>query len=157
MGNCTTKEWILGAPEEWKKVEMREVILEASHGGIANGDTDRIVEWYQWINQKKNFANAQNHCVQLGGNLFSKVDGTSEQLAFFHQKMGYARHWLGIYTEDHLVWKNVQEETVPQNLIWAGPNPDNYNGNQYYVSNNKKLDDVNAGAPLKFFCDMLDS
>ena len=142
-------------------MEAREILIQGAHGGMTGGNRDRVVEWYRWVKQGNNFANAQKYCVQLGGNLFYKVDGTGEQLDFLLEKMDGERHWVGIYTEDHIVWKNVLGDPIPDDLLlWAGSGPDNWKASQYHLSNlqhenTRYLDDVPPGAGLKSVCDLL--
>ena len=72
------------------------------------------------MNQRSTWYDAQQHCINLGGKLFSRVNGTVEQLVFLRQKMNEQTHWLGIYTEDHSEWKNTDGEIVPSDLlVWS--------------------------------------
>ena len=81
--------------------------------------------------QKKTWDNAKEHCEQIGGTLFSDVDGSKEQLDFFHQRIGWKSAWLGIYTVDRNSWLNTEGIPISDSrLHWAEIQPFNDGGNQ---------------------------
>ena len=124
-------------PPDWKLVNRREIVIEAAHGGLLDlGDSERALEWIKFVDQEMTWEDAKANCETLGGTLFSRVDGTEEQLDFLLQKMNGKRHWLGIYTEDHEVWKSVTGDVVePTSLYWKSGQPNNFSGDQKYVAN----------------------
>ena len=124
-------------PPDWKLVNRREIVIEAAHGALLDlGDSERALEWIKFVDQEMTWEDAKANCKTLGGTLFSRVDGTEEQLDFLLQKMNGKRHWLGIYTEDHEVWKSVTGDVVePTSLYWKSGQPNNFSGDQKYVAN----------------------
>ena len=69
---------------EWKVVMERQIKAEEAHGGKTNRDLSKTVSWLIFRKELKNWDDAEADCVGLGGHLFSKVNGTEEQLqAFF--------------------------------------------------------------------------
>ena len=112
--------------------ERREFLMEAAHGGNVS-DTRRNFVWYKFVKERMTWHDARAHCVEIGGELFSDVDGTEVQLQFFQTRLG--RYWLGIYTEDHQVWKTIHGEVVSKGLLaWADGQPNNAGGNQFAVA-----------------------
>ena len=92
---------------ELKIVEFRSITLGPAHGGKTNqNDTDTIViTWLISVKEQKNWHSARDHCSAIGGQLFSKVDGTVEQLQFLRERMENQPFWMGIYSEDLVSWK----------------------------------------------------
>ena len=75
-------------PPDWKLVNRRETVIEAAHGGIHDlGDSERALEWIKFVDQEMTWEDAKANCETLGGTLFSRVDGTEEQLDFLLEKM----------------------------------------------------------------------
>ena len=133
-------------PSNWKEFHRRQRLIEPAHGGIG-GETNelKVVSWFKWVKTPKNFRDAKDYCIQKGGKLFSQVDGTKNQLDFFHQKLGET-HWLGIYTTDHKIWRDIDGEAIgDQRLVWANEQPNNKGGKQYGVVNLLKSDRVYLG------------
>ena len=59
-----------------------------------------------------------------GGVLFSNIDGTTDQLQFFSEKMDGVRHWLGIYTGGRRLsrrkWRHTDRRVLSKSLLnWA--------------------------------------
>ena len=123
-------------PPDWKLVNRRETVTEAAHEGLLDlGDSERALDWIKFVDQEMTWEDAKANCETLGGTLFSRVDGTEEQLEFLLQKMNGKRHWLGIYTEDHILWKSVKDDIVSSTLLhWKTGQPNNVGNQQKYVS-----------------------
>ena len=59
----------------------------------------------------KTWEEAKENCVSMGGKLFSKIDGTRQQVNFLFNKVG-GNHWLGIYTVDHKTWIDTDGNSI---------------------------------------------
>ena len=80
---------------EWKVVMERQIKAEEAHGGKTNRDLSRTVSWLIFRKESKNWEDAEADCVGLGGHLFSKVNGTEEQLqALFPHFFPKAKKYL---------------------------------------------------------------
>ena len=170
-GKRVDAEWGDWEPEDpttdsdtvWKQFEKREYTIEPAHGGKTNGSGRRIYYWLQWVKQPKTWTQARDYCVQLGGELFSNVDGTKSQLDFFFDKLGQQSHWLGIYTTNHVSWLRVDGSPVDDSLLYWDPlQVFNVGNNQKHVANfelveNKQyryLNDRNKGDMYLSICDL---
>ena len=143
-GKRVDREWgqwggneIVDDPPDWKIVNKRETLVDAAHGGIHDlADSERALEWIKFVDQEMTWEDAKANCETLGGTLFSRVDGTEDQLEFLLQKMNGKRHWLGICTENHKVWKSVTGDVIdPTLLYWKTGQPNNVEKQQKYVAN----------------------
>ena len=84
--------------QERKVVERRECLTDPTHGGkpCSSGDAERVVQWYFFNLGQLSFDQANYWCSTVaGGVLFSSVDGTKEQLDFFHSLTGKQDLWTG--------------------------------------------------------------
>ena len=155
------KEWgeweseVLDTGEDYKEFKMRVVTVEAAHGGhVGSEEHERVNYWLKFVHEKKSWDDASDGCEQMNGSLFSDVDGTKAQLKGFREKLQNA-YWLGIYTEDHNVWKNVEDQPIPSGkLRWDKGQPNNKNGNQFWVMaiSNDYLHDEPETNKLKSIC-----
>ena len=159
-------EWKVDEPSVdtstvWKQFEKREIIIEPAHGGkTATGSSRRIYSWLQWVTKSKTWTQARDYCVQLGGELFSNVDGTKKQLDFFFDKLGQESHWLGIYTTDHVSWFSVNGSTIDKYLLcWDPIQAFNLENKQKHVASYilekdgyKYLNDRNQGEMFWSIC-----
>ena len=145
-GKRVDREWgqwggneIVDDPPDWKIVNKRETLVDAAHGGIHDlGNFERSLEWIKFVDQEMTWEDAKANCETLGGTLFSRVDGSEEQLSFLLQKMNRKSHWLGIYTKDHKVWKSVTGDVIKSaSLYWKSGQPNDFLGDQNYVANRK--------------------
>ena len=108
---------------EWKVFDVRETILNSAHGGILR-DTLQIHSWFKTGSTNLNWMDSKIFCENMGGELFSAVNGTEEQLDFFYEVFGKARYWLGIYTNDFQSWININGIEVPEeDLVWHRNHP----------------------------------
>ena len=97
-------------------------------------EKEEIISWFKFVHANKTWNEAKENCVSLGGNLFSAVDGTWKQLRFLSDKMFKKDFWIGILTEDHVTWKNVDGDPIPNELlIWGQIGANNLNGEEYHV------------------------
>ena len=152
-------------PPDWKILNRRESVIEAAHGGLLDlGDSERALEWIKFVDQEMTWEDAKANCEKVNGTLFSRVDGTEEQLDFLLQGMNGNSHWLGICTEDHEVWKSVTGNIVSSTLLhWKPGQPNNVGNQQRYVANHPAwervpfiglADDENSNVK-RSVCDML--
>ena len=85
---------------EWKEFMGKTVLLESAHGGkkpsIPVGQT--FVN-FQFIQERLNWTDAQRNCETLGGQLFFKLDGSTEQLDDFLDRMASGCYWIGFQRE----------------------------------------------------------
>ena len=131
--------------------------MDAAHGGIP-GDNDTVrTSWLKFVREYKNWTEAQSFCKGLGGNLFSGLDGSKEQLDFLWSKMEMQAHWLGIYTDDFIVWKSVigapiANEKLPFNDQFIHQNVE---PNFYIVFYLNFIVNIPVESLLCFVCDMV--
>ena len=108
---------------------------------------------------------ARDNCEQMGGKLFSDVDGTPEQLDFLAQRLGYRTQWLGIYRTEasSTQWITTDGKAVDDELLvwYTGTDIEPDMGNSLYVTiycdDNHQLWNLHdAETHLKFrsVCDM---
>ena len=145
---------------EFKNFDIftRQSISLDAHGG-RNGSDERT--WYETLTYHVIFVKnimsvweAKANCENLHGELFEDLDGTQEQLDWLFEKMEGELFWLGIYTEDHEVWKTFEDEVISEDkLLWLPEQPNNHGGNQFYVCgggrNGPVLEDY-AGSDLYY-------
>ena len=107
----TDSEWVqvselvvIDTPLEWRKVVTRKCSTNfAFHGGFfgCQGNTE-IVEHLLFYHEfstsanRKNFDDANNHCINDGGMLFSNFDGSQAQLDFLCNRMSNSYFWVGV-------------------------------------------------------------
>ena len=88
---------IIRSEFEWKEFMYKTALLEAVHGGknssIPVGQT--FVN-FQFIQERLNWMDAQRNCETLGGQLFFKLDGSTQQVDHFWAKMPNGCYWIGI-------------------------------------------------------------
>ena len=79
---------------------------------------------------------AKAYCENLHGMLFQDLDGTQAQLDWLIERMGDMWVWLGVYTEDHKVWKKFSGGKVISwdKLLWRQNQPNNKGGSQFYTT-----------------------
>ena len=157
----TSWEYVIeDAITDWKEIFQRDVLLEAAHGGISLEGNEKMSFWLKWVREAKTWDDAQRNCGELGGTLFSKLNGTVNQLNFFTEKMGYQPHWLGFYTEDRITWKTVEGQEIANSLlIWQLGQPNNWKGVQFHGMNGLKgtwlLNDESKNDSFFSICDMM--
>ena len=146
---------------DWRKVVKREVLVEAAHGGLTDipGASDfEVVEWLKFVHEKKSWKEARTNCENLGGKLFSGVNGTEQQLMFLYEKLNKSFGWLGIFTRDHETWVDTTDEEIDGNLlVWREGEPNNYGGLDCCVGLSKPgntLNDYQEHAEMSSICDM---
>ena len=106
--------------------ENRTMVYDAAHGGeVGEEGSVRMVAWYKWVLSGTSWEKAREHCKALGGKLFAAVNGTTEQLDFLSAKIGFKAHWIGIHTEDFVIWKDTEGNTIPHHLlVWQENQPE---------------------------------
>ena len=153
-------EWqsvVLDTKEDYKEYEIRFVTIEAAHGGtVGSKQNERVNYWLKFVHERKVFDDARDGCEQMNGTLFSDVDGTEAQLKGFLEKL-HSKHWLGIYTTDHIVWRNLEDDPIPNaKLRWntAEREPNNEGNEQFWVmvGTNASLHDTRNIRNLKSIC-----
>ena len=127
-------------------------------GGITV-PTDFPVTWFKFVSVPMTWNEAVNNCEQIGGKLFWDLNGTQEQLQFLHEKMGLQYHWLGIYTNDHRSWMNIDGDVMDSALfLWARGEPNNFKAMEDKVANGLRganLNDFPPNKQLRSVCDMI--
>ena len=82
-----------------KKVFIsRQKLIESAHGGLHNAmdsSNVKLISWLKFNYKPKTFEDAKSFCSDLGGELFSNVDGSKEQLRYLVLKLA-ASVWTGI-------------------------------------------------------------
>ena len=165
-GKRVDREWsswillpVVDESTEWKRMEKREIVLDAAHGGKVGNDSSRTKGmWLKFVKELKTWSAARDHCEDIGGKLFSNVNGTSEQLAFLVDKMQRKYHWLGIYLDNHDNWRDIGEIIKNGRLVWGPRQPNNINNNDIAVCNapNGILFDLRGSRKqLWFACDLM--
>ena len=164
-GKRVDREWsswillpVIDEPTEWKKIEEREIVLDAAHGGKVGNDSSRTRGmWLKFGKEPKTWSAARDHCVDIGGKLFSDVDGTREQLRFLLDKMDDHTHYLGIYREDHVNWKDIDGKVIDNSrLVWGQGRPTNmYNNYNVALNTQNGIYDYMGSFQYWFVCDMM--
>ena len=113
----------------------REKTIEMAHGGKnVHGVSEKPQMWIELVQESLSWDDSVVKCESLGGQLFSNFDGSDEQMKLITQKLNGERHWVGIYTTDHIIWRALDE--VPLNdsqLSWIEGQPNNRKGSQNQV------------------------
>ena len=148
--------------KEYKIWQERDILIDAAHGGSkGQNDSEKVIVWLKFVSDQLNWTDSRKNCISMGGDLFSKVNGTENQLKFLLSKLDNKEHWLGIYTEDHQIWKSVNGSTIEnEKLFWRPGQPNNWNGKQYHVSSSFDypkigLKDIAGSAKHRSVCDLL--
>ena len=145
---------------EFKIITETTIYVSTTHGGLSDRNVveGNFTRWLKFIKNKLNWTAAKKNCLLLKGKLFYDMDGTDSQLAFLSQKMGGETHWLGIYTEDHKIWKSIEGTTISNDTLkWIPGQPNNHKNRQFYVTNVKNggLNDVRHNHLFESVCDMV--
>ena len=90
---------MINSLHEWNKVKHRFCSHDA-HGGIQHciGGTEEtgILEWYKFVHEKVMFEPAKQECIDIGGLLFTGVNGTKDQIDFFYDKFQDNCFWIEV-------------------------------------------------------------
>ena len=136
----------------------REIIVDYAHGGIKGEDQFRIVEQQlRIVGEAKNWYNAVSYCQWIGGQLFSDLDGTVEQLNTLVALQGGQSFWLGLELEEGQ-YHRVGGGILPWNkILWSSAKPDQSPGEVHLLvlGGSNRVDDMWTQSLLVFFCDML--
>ena len=152
---------IVDIPGEWRHVDEFYMVKDVAHGGIAiPGTPVRQETWVRFTDDVMQFNEARDYCINLGGDLFSNLDGSMDQLQFFRDRLVNKIHWLGIVRDSAEVWKTVEGEVIgPERLLWGSGQPDNWGNNENNVVSGffgfPTLTDVNMYSWASVMCDML--
>ena len=114
---------------EWKVFpdENRGVHLTA-HGGVLKRPGRPELSWFKIGPFILNWDQAKSFCESIGGNLFTALNGTKEQLDFSFDTFGDTEYWVGIYTENFVNWLYLDGGIVAQSqLVWYNGSPDKSN------------------------------
>ena len=89
---------LVDLPNEFKEGAIRQLIADSTDGGTQIiGEKEQIQIWVKYFPEKGSWEKAKHHCEQIGGKLFSNLDGTADQIDFFVEKFNFQVLWLGIY------------------------------------------------------------
>ena len=117
--------------DEWKRYETRGCVM-ARHGGrdnLCSGSQQKILEWVKFVHEPAHIYDVGfSSCIDLGGKLFTSLNGTQSQLEFFYNRVGPNCYWLGITTDDPTTWETNNEGVANEDIIWAAGEPNNWNG-----------------------------
>ena len=148
---------IIDTELEWKASMAREALVTEAHGGTTEGNSKKT-SWLKIVKTKMPFPKARDNCINMGGALFSDLNGTWDQLGFLLERTDGETHWLGIETKDWEVWKTLDGRVVPgELLVWREGRPNNFGGSQFWVANweNKEgLEDLGHRHQVASVCDM---
>ena len=144
---------------ELKGKFKREKTIEMAHGGKnVHGVSERPQMWIEFVQESLSWNDSVVKCESLGGQLFSNFDGSDEQRELINQKLYSERHWVGIYTTDHIIWRAL--DGVPLNdsqLPWIRDQPNNINGAQNSVLITRHgLNDWAGVAKFRSICDLIE-
>ena len=109
---------------EFKEFRKRSIAIHFAHGGkLGSNESDRKT-WIRFILQYLSWNEAKIKCENLGGILFSDVDGTRAQLDFLANKSYYIGAWLGIFREtiESQDWVTTTGQKVNNSLLYWDPN-----------------------------------
>ena len=155
-------EALVSSKTEFKEFGRREIITDYAHGGKRGSDLAEKEEWLKFVATKKSWVDARKHCQDLGGELFSDLNGTAAQIEFIVNQFGFRVMWLGVYreTKESTQWVTTRGEKVPDELIYWEPNSQEPKmGRDKYVKIHavgKKLKYLRGGSGARraFLCDM---
>ena len=177
-GNCqinqkrVDKEWsewekeFIDTSEEYKDIDTRHLLSDFAHGGKnGSNETLRVFHWLKIVHLIKMWDEAKDNCEQMGGKLFSDVDGTPEQLNFLAKRFDYRSQWLGIYRMEasSTQWITTDGKSLGDELLYldTGTNVEPDMGNNMYVAiycnNNRQLrylHDATSNMKYRSICDM---
>ena len=138
---------------EYKEYQEREILVDVAHGGLSgDGVSKRTLTHLRGVTPSRNWNKAVSSCENMGGILFSNLDGTREQLKLLHDLVEPCWVWLGIEKRDG-EYKRVGGGTISGSLFpnkpWGhGPIRLCFDGTYYF-----KI--VSAAVPECPVCDML--
>ena len=153
--------------KEWKKIRRRDLITQAAHGGVDGDlDSEEITLWVLLVKEKMTWIEAKNNCDALGGKLFWNLNVRWTKVRSLWTQLGEEDYWIGIHTDDHIVWKNVHNEVMQDSLLnWRSGEPDNNQDSEYVVavkgiessagSRWVRLSDEDVNLQLASVCDMI--
>ena len=134
----------------------------SAHGGENQCEGEQIqVDWVTFIHDQTDWGAAFFACRAKGGKLFNKLNGTSEQIEFYFQKLGKPQcYWLGLVLVDG-EWVMVPDNDAisPDLIVWGDGQPNrNPNENKALVlSGSNNADGVHDAPPdlrCKALCSM---
>ena len=81
------------------------------------------MEWYKFVRENKTWYEARKYCKDLGGKLFSNLNGTFSQLEFLSNKLGSCG-WIGGEKLGGSHWRTADGKSIPsENIVWAEGEP----------------------------------
>ena len=109
--------------KELKRVRERKCSGTVAHGGLNTCEKDvlEVMEWVKFVHNAVFWQEAVDYCENIGGQLFYNINGTLEQLQFFASKFTRA-YFIGLWTEDYVIWKTLDGKVVPGELLFWAPN-----------------------------------
>ena len=150
--------------EEWKTVKMRNYEVGRENFTVCFGkQVDETLEWLKFVHRKLTWFDAKENCEQLGGHLFYSVNGTKNQLDFLYNKTQDETAWLGIHTDDHINFRNLLGDVIPdEQLYWNPENGadgaelgENWIAMTFYYNERHYLQDVHFTGEFVSICDLL--
>ena len=154
---------LVDLPNEFKEGAIRQLIADSTDGGTQIIDEkEQIQIWVKYFPEKGSWEKAKHHCEQIGGKLFSNLDGTADQIDFFVEKFNFQVLWLGIYrrNSESTEWITTEGKVVPDNLLLWNMNenfrqPDLGSGQYALIfTDPRKLHNASEFLNCSFCCDM---
>ena len=96
---------------EYRMYNFRKHVSVRAHGGITlDVETVEYIFWFIKGPDRMSWNEARDFCEEIGGKLFSNLDGSKAQLDSIYdlEEMSY---WLGVYTDVEIQenqWKTVE-------------------------------------------------
>ena len=94
-------ETLIETQQEFKEVWKRTMIMDYAHGGRIGIDGSKKQTWLRFVESFLNWGSARDHCSQLGGYLFSDIDGSPTQLEALMERTGSRFHHLTKNIKNH--------------------------------------------------------
>ena len=132
------EETLSGIKFQFKKARLREC-FPAAHGGFSqetcNGTQMQITRWLKFIPEKSGFDEAAKTCGESSGQLAQDFSGDPMQLDFYYPSLGNECFWIGVKTDDPLVWDIAGGQTSHSRLVWGDNQPGKATGKDRVVAN----------------------
>ena len=118
-----SRDQILDTDLEWKRWQTRE----CRFARLCEDDdkSENILEWLKFPPDVLKYDEAASKCKDLGGHLFTSLNGSESQLEFLFNKVGQQEFWLGVTTSDPSEWVIDIPGVTHEDILWFPGEPNN--------------------------------
>ena len=143
--------------DDFCKYRQKELIVHEAHGCLQGEDPSRIIlQHLKIVKDHLDWSNATSNCDEIGGKLFSNLDGTLDQIEMLLDLQGNESFWLGplmLYGQYLKLGGGVLSS---YEIEWQSGAPDLLGPIYIYMDKySRRAGQLNHSVELSSFCNML--